>query len=247
METPLTTPKLPITIAKSCAPWRKAMITWRRCGGIGAHHARAQGLSNESGRPSARGMKRWWAVLVLFWAACVNPYARFYQGLADARQKPNYVDSQEDLQLYSSDNFERDRLALMRRGYMPIGQASFNAAADGASEQQLREQARKVGARVVLVASRYTHTISGAVPLQVPYTATSRSSGSATAYGGGGSVQVYANEATTTSGTRTVMMPYLLTALISMRSSLPRRKGAWALSRSRWMTIPAGVFKQTPD
>lgn len=140
--------------------------------------------------------------------ACANPYARFYQGIPDARRMPNYVDTREALQLYRSDDFERDRLALMRRGYMPIGHASFNARADGADEVQLRDQARQIGAHVVLVASRYTHSIAGAVPLQVPYTTTSHSTGTATAYGGGSSVRVYGAGATTTSGTRTVMMPY---------------------------------------
>lgn len=153
-------------------------------------------------------MKKLCAVLALFLISCANPYAQFYQGLPDARQRPDYEPVQGELQIYSTDNFERDRLALMRRGYMPIGHASFNAAANKVSEAQLREQARKVGAHVVLVASKYTHTVSGAVPLVVPQTTTSYSTGTATAYGTGGVVNVYGSGTTTTYGTQTMMMPY---------------------------------------
>lgn len=73
---------------------------------------------------------------------------------------------------------------------------------------QLREQATKIGAHVVLVASQYTHTVAGAVPLSIPQTTTSYSSGTATAYGSGGTVNAYGSGTATTYGSQTVMMPY---------------------------------------
>jgi hypothetical protein len=153
-------------------------------------------------------MKKLCAILLLFLASCVNPYGKFYQGMPDARQKPGYELVQRDLQIYSTDNFERDRLVLMRRGYVPIGKAAFNSASDEVSEAQLREQASKIGAHAVLISAKYTHTVSGAMPLALPQTTTSYSAGTATAYGRGGAVSAYGRGTTTTYSSQMVMMPY---------------------------------------
>jgi hypothetical protein len=153
-------------------------------------------------------MKRLLVILTAVIAGCANPYAKFYQGTPDARVFPSYEQVQEDLKIYSTDNFDRDAMSLMQKGYSPIGQASFNAGANQGSEWQLREQARKVGAHVVLISSRYTNTVSGAVPLILPKTTTSHSTGTATAYGAGGIVSAYGSSTTTTQGTQTMVIPY---------------------------------------
>jgi hypothetical protein len=121
---------------------------------------------------------------------------------------PNYDAVHGELQIYTSDDFDRDAKALIRRGYSPIGNASFNAGMNAVSEAQLRQQAAKIGAHAVLVASKYTHTVSGAVPLTIPQTTTSYSTGTATAYGAGGTVNAYGSGTTTTYGSQTMMMPY---------------------------------------
>jgi hypothetical protein len=153
-------------------------------------------------------MKKLFLICVLFLTSCANPYAQFYKGLPDARQRPDYEPIKSELQIYGTDNFDRDAQALIRRGYMPIGQASFNAASNSVTEAQLREQAAKIGAHAVLISSKYTHTISGAMPLTLPQTTTSFSTGTATAYGPAGTVNAYGTGMTTTYGSQTVMMPY---------------------------------------
>lgn len=153
-------------------------------------------------------MRRLIVVGALVLSACANPYAQYYQGLQDARTMPSYEQAQGDIQIYGTDNFDRDVPLLIRRGYQPIGRASFNAASNKVTEAQLREQAQKIGAHVVLTSSRYTHTLSGAVPMTIPQTTTSYSSGTATAYGRGGVVNAYGSGTTTTYGSQTMMMPY---------------------------------------
>lgn len=139
-----------------------------------------------------------------------NSYTQFYRGAPDGRTVLNYVASTEPLQVYSSDNFERDIKSLMRRGYVQIGASSFNSAANSVTERQLREQAEKVNAAVVLVASRNTGTVSGVVPLTLPNNSTTYTNGNATVYGSGGTANVYGSATTTTYGTNTVMMPYTI-------------------------------------
>jgi len=153
-------------------------------------------------------MRRFMLSFVLLISACSNPYSQFYRGMPDARVRPDYIPTTEALKIFSTDNFERDTKALMQKGYWPVGSSSFNAASNSVTEAQLREQANNIGAHAVLIASKFTHSVSGTIPLTLPNTTTSFSTGSATAYGPGGPVTAYGNTTTTTYGTQTTYIPY---------------------------------------
>jgi membrane-associated protease RseP (regulator of RpoE activity) len=140
-------------------------------------------------------------------AACVNPYQRFYSGMPDARQAPRYEATTGEPQVFSSGDVQADVHAALRKGYMVVGYSSFNARSD-VNAEYARWHARQIGAHVVLVASKYSHTVSGAIPWSVPKTTTSYSTGTATAYGPGGTVTAYGSGTTTTYGSETVMIPY---------------------------------------
>jgi len=154
------------------------------------------------------------AVAVAVLASCLlggcaaNPYTKFYRGNSDGRTVENYIPPTAPLQVYSTNDFGRDVAALEKSGLSPIGSSNFNAPARRVSDRQLHEQADKVGAAAVLVASRYTNTESGAMPLMVPNTSTSVTNGSATAYGPGGVANVYGSATTTTYGSQMMMLPY---------------------------------------
>jgi hypothetical protein len=150
-------------------------------------------------------MKRLYAVCVLLVAGCANPYAQFYSGVQDAPMRPNYEVVQGNLQIYGTDNFDRDAKVLIRRGYTPIGQLSFDAASTGVSAGQLRKQAAKIGAHVVLISSKYAHTVFGAEPF--PQTTTPYSSGTAAAPGSGGLVNADGSGTTSNYGSQTVVIP----------------------------------------
>jgi hypothetical protein len=128
--------------------------------------------------------------------ACVNPYTKFYNGKPSGQEINNYVPVTEPLQVYRSDDLKSDVEALEKRGYAPFGQSSFNANPRKVDDDQLRDQAKKVGAAVVLVASRYTSTETGALPLVLPNTSTTYVNGT------------YGSATATTYGSQTVMMPY---------------------------------------
>ncbi len=153
-------------------------------------------------------MKRSMLLLAMLVAGCANPYAKFYQGALDARVSPFYVPSSEELKIFGTDNFNRDTKALVRKGYLQVGESSFSAGSDSVTETQLREHAIKIGAHAVLVSSQFTHSISGVMPLILPNTTTSYSTGSATTYGSAGAVTAYGSGTTTTYGTRTAYIPY---------------------------------------
>jgi hypothetical protein len=77
---------------------------------------------------------------LLFVVSCANPFVQFYQGVPDARVLPSYEKVEADLQIYTSDNLDRDGQALIRKGYSPIGRATFNIGANQISERQLRNK-----------------------------------------------------------------------------------------------------------
>ncbi len=97
--------------------------------------------------------------------------------------------------------------AYARNGYVAIGQSAFNS---GRSEPESNaiEQGKKVGAdRVVIIDPRYTGSTTSSVPFTVPKTTTSYTTGNATAYGAGGTVNAYGNSTTTTYGSETTYIP----------------------------------------
>lgn len=149
-------------------------------------------------------------VSMLISGCAANPYTEFYRANLDGPKVPGYIEPTGALQIYTSSDFGKDRLALMQRGFIQVGVSSFNANAAKVGDAQLREQAKNVGAQLVLVASNYTGTVSGARPLVLPTVNTSYTTGNATAYGAGGPVNVYGNATTTTYGTQTTMIPYTI-------------------------------------
>src|ERR1700722_19915537 len=108
------------------------------------------------------------AALAFLLASCASPYEKFYRGQEDARKLPNYDSSQTGLNVSYSNDIQRDIHAAMRHGYVPVGESSFHGNMNQAKESGLRAQAQKVGATLVIVASKQTGTETGAVPLVLP-------------------------------------------------------------------------------
>ncbi len=154
------------------------------------------------------------AILATTLTACASGYSQFYtpipgetpDSIAATRAGPppaiplvDYSPAVPDPNLYA------------RLGYVPIGYSSFNSGRSE-SEKGAIAQAQQVGADLVVVVNpAYTGSISSVVPITTPTTTTSHTTGSATAYGAGGSVTAYGNATTTTYGSRTNHIPMTVT------------------------------------
>lgn len=146
--------------------------------------------------------------LVIVLGACTNPYAKFYEpAVPEAKLAENYVTDTMPLRIYSTPDLQKGGLELLRQGYAMIGRSDFNGNMSAKHESAMRAQAARVGAQVVLVSSKYTGTLTSAVPLTIPQTTTTVSSGTATATGPGGTATAYGTGTSTTYGSRTLMMP----------------------------------------
>ena len=113
-----------------------------------------------------------------------------------------------------SNDVQADAKRLREEGYVYIGGSSFYGPANRSNQGHAIEQAKKVGAAVVLFKSEYMDTHSGVVPYTVanpPTVSTANTSGTINAYGSGGYASGNYNSTgtiTTPGGYSTYAIPY---------------------------------------
>lgn len=194
-------------------------------------------------------MRRFALLAVVLLAGCANNFAKFYSGERDARAIPGYLPSDEPLHVFSSTDPQSDVDRLGKSGYVIFGESHFTAGTESVSKKDLESFAKKVGAQVVLISEQYSSTSTGVMPLVLPNTTTSYSTGSATAYGPGGPVTAYGSGTTTTYGNTTTYIPYSVTRNAYDAYFLVRRQprlgiSVKPMSDAEWLSSKesAGVF-----
>lgn len=100
--------------------------------------------------------------------------------------------------------------AYQRHGYVLVGYSSFNSG-HRQSESDAIGQAEKVQADIVLIVDpHYTGSRTTSVPITTPTTSTTYTTGTATAVGPGGTATAYGNATSTTYGTQTNYVPFMV-------------------------------------
>lgn len=159
---------------------------------------------------------------------CTNAYKEYYQSFVpagvDVKSIPGYNKDITEVQVFASNDMRRDVDDWITKGYVPIGESAFRGAERYITLEDAKTQAKAVGAHVVLMSSQYSHTNNGAVPIYVPNSSTSHTTGSATVSGPYGSATGYGTATTTTSGGTTMMMPYSVNVFSSSAVYLVQRK-----------------------
>lgn len=134
------------------------------------------------------------ALVALLSGCATNNFTKFYRdqtaGVSPAVLNENLKPFSGTTQVFSSNDLQRDGKDLMRRGYLVLGESAFEAGGNN-TDAQLKEQAKLVGADLVLYATKFERSEQSYVPL-VQYnpgqTSTTYSSGTANAnvYGSNG-------------------------------------------------------------
>lgn len=148
-------------------------------------------------------------------SGCVqNGYKQFYTAYVDANTLSDVeiLSEGNDPELIPTDNFDRDVQILRSKRYIPIGHSRFNGALQDASNAI--ENAKLIGATVVLIGSEYTDTITKTSNLYLPDSQTTTYTGTASGttnynstqsgYLGSSSTNVNYSGSSTSSGTRVV-------------------------------------------
>src|SRR5690349_2664060 len=116
-------------------------------------------------------------------AGCTNPYSDFYHQIADRTVAAAYLEPLDSSpQIINGSDPKQDEIRMISDGYVMLGYSSFNASE--VNNQKSLDQAKKIGASVVLITQNYNGSISSAMPLTLPNTTTTFVNG--TAFGSGG-------------------------------------------------------------
>jgi S1-C subfamily serine protease len=146
------------------------------------------------------------SLIVVMLSACANNYEKFYQPFMLTSSVSILPPERPPTIVALGDDVSMTVRQLYRQGYAPVGQSNF--VGPGANPGQLIKQAQRVGAEVVAATSKYQNTVSGALPLTLPMSTTSYTSGTATVYGSSGYATGNYSGTTTTNGTQTTYIPY---------------------------------------
>lgn len=118
-------------------------------------------------------------------------YKKFYKPYVDANTLTDVelISEDQEPEVFGSDNIKRDHYILLSKGYIAVGQSTFNGGHEDI--KYAKAQAKSVGATVILASSQYTNTQTTTTTLLVPDNKTTYHSGSAysntsydSAYGG---------------------------------------------------------------
>ncbi|MEO1901475.1 MAG: PDZ domain-containing protein [Alcanivorax sp.] len=136
-------------------------------------------------------------------AGCASSgYSQFYKPHVDASTLPDVelLGPEEEPEVYTSDDLAEDIYTLRSKRYIAVGYSSFNGSKEDV--KKAANQAKNIGATVVLVKSKYTGTQANTSALYVPNTQTTYHSG--TVYGGG----AYGSYSGTSTTYGTTVIPY---------------------------------------
>jgi len=108
--------------------------------------------------------------LALLVGGCANPYIRNYQPASSGTrgilsEKTELTDLVGEPRLVSTTDPKADALKMRENGYVLLGRSKFKASP--VNEKMALEQARKVGADVVMVSKKYVGTQSETLPMSV--------------------------------------------------------------------------------
>jgi hypothetical protein len=158
---------------------------------------------------------------------CAAPYKDFYTGASSSAEVRGVIPHQGPPSVIKTANIKESVKALERKGFVAFGESSFVGPGDGASDRDLAEFGVKLGAEVALLQVDYVGSTTSSVPLTLPSSTTSHSTGNATAFGSGGVVNAYGSSTTTTYGTTTTYIPVTVHRSSYLAVYLAKRK--WRL------------------
>lgn len=95
---------------------------------------------------------------LLLAVGCINPYAKYYSGTPNARLLARYQGPWSPATIQQTDNLDADVKRYMRQGYFVVGMSSFTAQR-AENYDMIRDQARDVGAHMVLLSRRYLGSV----------------------------------------------------------------------------------------
>lgn len=136
--------------------------------------------------------------------AHASDWEKFYTAATGVRGAIDATTDPE--QLPSQGSVDADMNAMWRKGFAAIGITYFNAS--NSKTKDGLKLAKKLKARYMVVSVQYTGTNTASIPITIPTTNTTYSSGTASAYGSGGYASGNYSGTSTTYGSATTNVPF---------------------------------------
>lgn len=152
-------------------------------------------------------MKKISLILSIMLGGCVNQFADNYKTIATT-SNPLYIPVSGEIEIKETKDIQGDLQTYLERGYAPIGTSNFSARSGSQNIQNLRNHAKTVGAKAVLINRSNLGSSTITLPFTTPTTTTSQSRSNyniSNNYGGYASVN--GNTTTTTYGSQTQYVP----------------------------------------
>ncbi|AOF85796.1 PDZ domain protein [Hydrogenophaga sp. RAC07] len=175
------------------------------------------------------------AVCVASLSGCATGYKDFYKPVAGAT--PERVASTRVapppavpvVERIASSDMQAVADQYTKRGYGLIGTSVFNSGRRETEDAAIQQGAEVKADLVVILNPRFTGSVTTAMPITVPKTTTSYSSGTATAFGPRGPVTAYGSGTTTTYGTSTTFVPVTVNRMDFGAAYFVKRKWSFGL------------------
>lgn len=162
-------------------------------------------------------MKHFWFTIVMLISTlpvceAKNLVEKYYTGAPDGRTLPAYdaSASTKPIQLFTSNDLQKDTDELLRKGFIHIGESAFHAGPGALKRNDVTKYGEKIGAHLVLISEKLKSSESGVSNRVVPDIRTSVTDSDASAMGSGGFASMSGSSTTTTYGTKVVSVPYTI-------------------------------------
>lgn len=140
--------------------------------------------------------------IIIAGCTTMNPYNKYYTDYLKGQTVSSFpflIPSGGEVEVYSTDNMDRDGLIMWENGYKIIGHSSFNAT--NVNNSKAIKHAKNIGAQIVLLYSQYTHSEIRSIPFTSYDTITSNTQITGDLWGS-------ATTTTTTTVRKTTYIPY---------------------------------------
>ena len=170
----------------------------------GYEHPAKAGASDERGVGMKRSINSVILVIALGFSAPLfaGPFEKFFQSTTEPGIEEYVLPGKSVPRVVITDDLTRDILRIREDGYEPVGYSSFVGPPQ--DPKKAIKQAKKLKAEIIVYASTYESTRSGAMPILIPNNRTTTLTGNAYGSGGWGS---YSGTASTY-GSTPVVVPF---------------------------------------
>jgi len=141
-------------------------------------------------------------------SGCQSGFSQFYEDYSGPWQGQLIAPSNEPRVVSASGSIDDVVSSMWSDGYALIGISSFNGPNE--TREAAIDQARKVGAEIIVMNVQYTNTSQGAIPITTQQTVTSNTRGSVSSYGASGPAYGTYSGTTTTVVPQTTYIPYAI-------------------------------------